>query len=148
VLRALEAHPGIAQVSVANIPTTEHAMDFAENLMAVLLAGGVDPQDAAWACDVLPLIVTATAVETGVHQSRAASGVSLDETIEKLARTFAVLPAERYPQLTQHADELMSGDGDQRFAFAIDTFLDGLVARAARRASEAAAAPPPTTDRR
>jgi AcrR family transcriptional regulator len=133
VLRALEAHPGIAQVAVANVPTTEHAMDFAENLMAVLLAGGIDPQDAAWACDVLPLIVTATAVETGVHQARAASGGSLDETLAKLSQAFDALPPERYPLLTAHAGELMSGDGDQRFAFAIDTFLDGLVARAARR---------------
>jgi AcrR family transcriptional regulator len=133
VLRALEAHPGIAQVAVANVPTTEHAMDFAENLMAVLLAGGIDPQDAAWACDVLPLIVTATAVETGVHQARAASGGSLDETLAKLSQAFAGLAPERYPLLTAHAAELMSGDGDQRFTFAIDTFLDGLVARSARR---------------
>ena len=38
LLHALEAHPGIAQVAVANIPTTERAMVFAENLLALLLA--------------------------------------------------------------------------------------------------------------
>jgi AcrR family transcriptional regulator len=131
VLRALEAHPGIAQVAVANIPTTEHALDFAENLLAVLLAGGVSSQDAAWACDVLPLIVTATAVETAAHQARGATEETIQETIAELGRTFQAMPVDRYPQLTAHADELTSGGGDERFAFAIDTFLDGLAARSA-----------------
>jgi AcrR family transcriptional regulator len=140
LLRALEAHPGIAQVAVANIPTTARAMDFAENLVAVLRAGGIDARDAAWACDILPLIVTATAVETAAYQARGAGGQSEEETIAKLLSAFAALAPERYPQLTAHAEEMISGDGDQRFAFAIDTFLDGLVARAARRRAE-----PPTT---
>jgi Tetracyclin repressor-like, C-terminal domain len=137
LLRALEAHPGIAQVAVANIPTTPRAMDFAENLVSVLRAGGIDSRDAAWACDILPLIVTATAVETAAYQARGAGGEPEQETIAKLLSAFAALPPERYPQLTAHADEMISGDGDERFTFAIDTFLDGLVARAQRRASEA-----------
>ena len=42
--------------------------------------------------------------------------------------------------LTAHVAEMTSGDGDERFAFAIDTFLDGLVARsAARRATDPSA---------
>ena len=45
---------------------------------------------------------------------------------------FTQLSPARFPNLTQLSDELTSGDGDQRFEFAIDTFLDGLVARAAR----------------
>jgi AcrR family transcriptional regulator len=131
VLRALEAHPGIAQVAVANIPTTEHALDFAENLLAVLLAGGVSAQDAAWACDVLPLIVTATAIETAAYQARGASEETFQETVADLGRTFQAMPTDRYPQLTAHVAEMTSGGGDDRFAFAIDTFLDGLAARSA-----------------
>jgi hypothetical protein len=34
--------------------------------------------------------------------------------------------------LAGHAEDLVSGDGDERFHFGIDTFLDGLVARAGR----------------
>jgi AcrR family transcriptional regulator len=137
LLRALEAHPGIAQVAVANIPTTPRAMDFAENLVSLLRAGGIDSRDAAWACDILPLIVTATAVETAAYQARGAGGDPEQETIAKLMSAFSALPPERYPQLTAHAEEMISGDGDERFTFAIDTFLDGLVARAQRRAPEA-----------
>ncbi|HEX5193463.1 MAG TPA: TetR/AcrR family transcriptional regulator [Solirubrobacteraceae bacterium] len=134
LLRALDAHPGIAQVAVANVPTTDRAMDFAENMVALLRAGGIDSRDAAWACDILPLIVTATAVETATYQARAAGGHRPeDETVARLMSAFAALSPERYPQLTAHAEEMVSGDGDERFAFAIDTFLDGLVARSARR---------------
>jgi hypothetical protein len=46
--------------------------------------------------------------------------------------TFAEVPAERYPHVAAHASELVAGDGDDRFRFAIDTFLGGLVARSAR----------------
>jgi hypothetical protein len=50
------------------------------------------------------------------------------------------MPRDRYPQLTAHIAEMTSGEGDDRFAFAIDTFLDGLVARSvARRAANASA---------
>ncbi len=133
LLRALEAHPGIAQVAVANIPTTEHAMDFAESLMATLLAGGIDPRDAAWACDILPLIVTATAVETATHQALGRTEGSRQEIIDELTRTLAGMPRDRYPQLTSHIAEMTAGAGDDRFEFAIDVFLDGLVARSAGR---------------
>jgi hypothetical protein len=50
--------------------------------------------------------------------------------------------------LTEHVAEMTAGDGDQRFEFAIDTFLDGLVARsAARLASVASAGSPPSGGR-
>jgi len=144
LLHALEAHPGIAQVAVAQIPTTEHAMDFGENLMAVLLAGGVDLRDAAWACEILPLIVTVTAVETAAHEALGRTEASGQQITAELTQTVAALPAERYPLLTSHIGELTSGGGEQRFAFAIDTFIDGLVARsdARRRADERDGASP------
>ena len=51
--------------------------------MGVLLAGGVTPRDAAWACDILPLFVTvASAVETATYQER---GDVQDDVVGKLA---------------------------------------------------------------
>lgn len=43
-----------------------------------------------------------------------------------------MLPGDRYPHLTRYVTALTSGDGDARFRFAIDAFLDGLAACAAR----------------
>ena len=108
-------------------------MVFAENLLAMLLAGGVDPRDAAWACDILPLIVTATAIETATHQALGADRGERQEIIAELTRTLAGMPRDRYPQLTSHIAEMTAGAGDDRFEFAIDVFLDGLVARSAAR---------------
>jgi hypothetical protein len=50
--QALLAHPGTAAVTLADPPTTETVLLLAENLLGILLAGGLDPQDAAWACDI------------------------------------------------------------------------------------------------
>lgn len=133
VLAVLEAHPGLAEVAVANPPTGERSMRFAENLLALLRAGGVSDRDAAWAIDILPLITTASAVETAVHQRRMADeGSSWEETAARLDQVFEALSHDEFPNLTELRRELTSGDGDARFNFAIDVFLEGLVARSAR----------------
>jgi AcrR family transcriptional regulator len=129
LLRAMEAHPGIAAVAVGDPPTTERSLLVADYMMGLLLAGGVTPQDAAWACDILPLLTTASAMETAVHMAR---GSTEEATVERLNAVFAALPADRFPNIATYRDVLMMGDGDERFRFAIDVFLDGLVARAAR----------------
>ena len=129
LLRVLEEHRGIARMAVANVPTGENSLRVADNLMGLLLAGGVTPRDAAWSCDVLPLFVTAAAVETATYQER---GAVPDDFVEKLEKVFTTLPAERFPNLARHGEDLVSGDGEARFHFGIDTFLDGLIARSQR----------------
>jgi hypothetical protein len=42
VLRAMEAHPGIATVAVGDPPTTERTLLVADYVMGLLLAGGID----------------------------------------------------------------------------------------------------------
>jgi AcrR family transcriptional regulator len=128
-LRAMEAHPGIANVAVGNPPTTERTLQGGEYLLAVLLAGGITPRDAAWALDILPLITTAVAVETAVHIER---GHTEEATVARMAAAFSQLSPERFPNIIEHVSLLTSGTGDERFRFAIDVFLDGLTARAAR----------------
>jgi AcrR family transcriptional regulator len=140
-LRAMEAYPGLASVAVGNPPATERMMVVADHLMALLLAGGTSPQDAAWAIDILPLITTATAVETDVHR---ASGHTDEETVQRIQATLSAMSPDRLPNLLRYGQELLSGDGDQRFHFAIEVFLAGLVARA----GAAAPGPPGSGDGR
>jgi AcrR family transcriptional regulator len=134
VRRALVAHPGIATVTLVDSPTSEAVLDLTENLLGILLAGGLDPQDAAWACDLLVSLVTAVAREDGVRRPR---GQSDDHDqrgqADQLYETFAGLAPDRFPLLVAHATEMVAGDGDERFRFAIDVVVDGVVARAARR---------------
>ncbi len=126
-LEALEAHPGVARVALAEVPLGPNAMAGAEAMLAMLLAGGVEPQRAAWALDALVLIVTATAVETMVGQERQAVSGEAPYDKDKLHREFSELPADRFPNLVANADVIVGGEGRERFLFAIDTFIDGLV---------------------
>jgi AcrR family transcriptional regulator len=50
--QALLSHPGTAALTVADPPTSGSTLMMAENLMGILMAGGLDPQTAAWACDM------------------------------------------------------------------------------------------------
>ena len=104
-----------------------NVMAVSENMLGILLAGGVDPQRAAWAIDALSLIITANAVETVIWQERDAAGEPDAYDHDTLIGAFASLPADRFPNLVEHASVLVSGDQRDRFAFQIDTFIDGLV---------------------
>jgi AcrR family transcriptional regulator len=132
--QALIAHPGLAALTLADPPSTEAVLLVTENLLGILLAGGVDPQDAAWACDLFVLLVTGVASEDDVRRSRANSGdVDFHQQIDELYTTFAALPPDRFPILARYAAEMVAGDSEERFRFAVDVVTDGIVARAARR---------------
>ncbi len=50
--------------------------------------------------------------------------------VDELYTTFAGLPPDRFPLLAAHAAQMVAGDSDERFRFAIDVVLDGVLARA------------------
>jgi AcrR family transcriptional regulator len=131
--RALLDHPGIAALTVEDPPTTETVLRLTENLLGILFAGGIDPQDAAWACDVLVLLVTAVASEEDARRARGrADDADREELADELRETFAGLPPDRFPLIAAHAAEMVAGDAEERFRFAVDVVIDGVVARAAR----------------
>jgi AcrR family transcriptional regulator len=134
VHQALIAHPGIAAMTLADPPTTEAVLLLGENLLGILLAGGLDPQGAAWACDIFVLLVTAAAREDDVRRPRGRSDDGeRREQVDKLYKTLAGLPTDRFPLIAAHAAQMVAGDGDERFRFATDLIVDGLLARASRR---------------
>jgi hypothetical protein len=79
--------------------------------------------------------VTAAAREDDVRRPRGPSddGDRDRDRREQVYRTFVDLPPDRFPLLAAHAAQMVAGDGDERFRFAIDVVIDGVVARAARR---------------
>ena len=129
---ALVAHPGIAAMTLADPPTTEAVLLLTENLLGILLAGGLDPQDAAWACDLFVGLVMAAACEDDVRRPRGRSDDdSRPKHVDTLYKTFARLPPDRFPLIAAYAAQMVAGDGDERLRFAIDAVLDGVLARAA-----------------
>jgi AcrR family transcriptional regulator len=119
--------PGIAATAMADPPTTEAALLLTENLLGILLAGSLDPQDAAWGADIFALLVTYAAIEDDVRPA------GHHELAAELYTTFAGLPPDRFPLIAAHAAQLVAGDSDERFRFAIDVVLDGMLARAGRQ---------------
>ncbi len=131
--QALVAHPGIAAITLAAPPTTEAVLLLTENLLGILLAGGLDPQGAAWACDIFVLLVTGAAREDEVRHARGRSDDDRREQVDEIYNTFAGLPPDRFPLIVAHAAQMVAGNGDERLRFAIDVVIDGVFARAARR---------------
>jgi AcrR family transcriptional regulator len=131
--QALLDHRGVASITLAGSPTSEAVLGLTENLLGTLLAGGIDPQGAAWACDIFVLLVIATAREDDERRPRPGGDGLGAEQVNALYETFAGLPPDRFPLLAANAAQMVAGDPDQRFRFAIDVVIDGVVANAARR---------------
>jgi AcrR family transcriptional regulator len=123
---ALVSHPGIAAAVMVDPPQTEVVLGLLESLLGILLAGGIGAQDAAWAADILVAQVTYAAIEAEVRPTDV--GTLADEVTANIAR----LPADRFPLITAHAAELVAGDADARFRFAVDVLVDGVLARTRR----------------
>ncbi|NUR90665.1 MAG: TetR/AcrR family transcriptional regulator [Nonomuraea sp.] len=121
-------YPGISRAALATVPTNLETLRVSEALLAILLAGGVEPQTAAWALDALSLYVAAYALEFSLVQARKDDPDQawvLDR--DELLRHLGSLPADRVPATTGHAAELTSGSGHERFAFTLNLMLDGLL---------------------
>jgi AcrR family transcriptional regulator len=127
VYRALLAHPGIAETTMAEPPGTEATLRLLENLLGILLAGGLDPQDAAWAADIFAMVVNYAAIEADVRRA------DRQQQADELYQTFTGLPRDHFPLITAHAAQLVAGDREERFRVAIDVVIDGMLARTASR---------------
>jgi AcrR family transcriptional regulator len=127
-------YPGISLAALAVAPTNLETMRVSEGLFAIVLAGGIDPQTAAWAIDSLTLYVNAYCLETSLRDRQASrNGDGWVVSRDELLRRFAALP-DTFPQTKRYAAELTSGIGHDRFDFTINLILDSLQRHSDRRA--------------
>ncbi|HJP76442.1 MAG TPA: TetR/AcrR family transcriptional regulator [Pseudonocardiaceae bacterium] len=120
-------YPGVSRAALAMVPTNLEALRVREGLFAILLAGGVEPQAAAWVLDALSLYVSAYALEQAmVQQRRKQPDQEWVVSREELLRRFTALPADAFPQTRRYADELTSGTGHDRFEFTLGLIMDSL----------------------
>jgi AcrR family transcriptional regulator len=122
-------YPGISRAAFAVAPSNLDTLRVGEGMLAILLAGGVAPQAAAWAIDTLLLYVNAYSLEVSLVDQRRSHGdgswvVSRDE----LLRRYAALPGS-FPHAKRYAAELTAGTGHDRFDFSIGLMIDGLAHR-------------------
>jgi AcrR family transcriptional regulator len=120
-------YPGVSRAALAMIPTHLETLRVSEGILAILLAGGIEPRTAAWALDALTLYVSAYALERSLVQQRQQHHddtwvLSRDELVNR----FSALPADRFPNTRRHAAELTSGTGHDRFDFTLALIIDNL----------------------
>jgi AcrR family transcriptional regulator len=119
-----QRHPGISAAALAVVPTNSETLRVSEGMLGIALAGGVDPQPAAWAIDALYLYVNAFCLENSLRERHSDSegwAARRDETL----RQFAALP-DTFPNTKRYAAELTSGTAPDRFEFTLNLILDGL----------------------
>jgi len=123
------AHRDLAGASIANIPTGPNVVRVVDRLLALLLAGGLSRQVAAYAADLLPQFVTASAYEWSRFEQRMEHE---PEYFERLHAYYEALPADRFPVVADLLVELMAPDeeDDARFEFGLDVIVRGLAALA------------------
>jgi AcrR family transcriptional regulator len=117
-------HPGLARSALTLRPSGEHYFDLIETLLAGMADGGVPADRAAWGVDLLLQLVTVTAAEQTTRDE------SADAPVEQAAQLTALeqAAAGRFPRIRALAGELVSGDGMDRFRWAIQALLAGIAA--------------------
>lgn len=132
LLELYRANPGVARCTLGMIPLDPALLAVTERLVALLKAGGVSDQHAAWFVDVGSLHVASVAVEEDIWRERGAlhdpATVSEEAVVDRVREVFAHLPADRFPWLSSLAETMTTGTGDERFAFGIDLLVGGLKA--------------------
>jgi AcrR family transcriptional regulator len=119
-------YPGISRAAFAAAPSNLDTLRVSEGMLAILLAGGIEPQAAAWALDSLTLYVNAYSLELSLVNLRPGHSegdwvVSRDELLDR----YAALP-DTFPNAKRYAAELTAGVGHERFDFTLGLMVEGL----------------------
>lgn len=118
--QVLSASPGLAQLAFGMVAIGPNALRITEALLALLEEGGVDLPTAPWAVDLLVLYVTAIVAEhSGGMEPGAPEGA--------VARAILGVAKSQYPRIHAAREHLLSGTAKERFGWAIDVLLRGIL---------------------
>jgi len=120
----LFGQPGLAQSVLVTRPSGPAYLNLAEGILALLAAGGVRADRAAWAVDLLLHFATSTAAEQGTRER--AIDAHGDE--EALVAALREASADTYPHLAAlGVGQLLSGSGPDRLRWGFDVLLNGIL---------------------
>ena len=125
VRRGLERHPSLVKVRADRPVLRPEALRFAESGLGILRGAGLETTEAARAFRLLFTYVFGYVSFSPQHGAEHARRESKAAT--------ARLPKDKYPNLTDAADELSEAmAGDATFDFGLDLIIDGIAARLSR----------------
>ena len=122
-------YPGLSRASLAVVPTNRDTLRISEGMLAILLAGGVDAQTAAWGIDALSLYVSGYCLEQSMWVAKMRGNDGWQDFIVRLQETFDDLPVAEFPHTKNVFRELTAGDDHERFDFAVSTMINGFGGR-------------------
>jgi hypothetical protein len=125
-------HRDLARAFLGSVPTGHATLKVLDGMLALMVAGRLPRQVAAYGADLLPMYIYASAYEGSLFVQRMQDE---PDYFEKLGRYMRSLPPERYPTATGMVEELLAHDDetDRRFEFGLDVIVRGLAAMASRR---------------
>jgi AcrR family transcriptional regulator len=116
--------PGLAQSVLVTRPSGPAYLSLAEGILALLSAGGVAPDRAAWAVDLLLHFATSTAAEQGTRER----AIDAQDEEDTLVAALREAPASTYPHIAAlGAAELMSGWGPDRLTWGFGVLINGVL---------------------
>ena len=115
--------PGLAQSVLVTRPSGPAYLSLAEGILALLSAGRVPPDRAAWAVDLLLHFATSTAAEQGTRKR------AIDASDEEDALVAALREASpgTFPHIAALGMELMSGRGQDRLTWGFGVLFNGIL---------------------
>ncbi|WP_028932372.1 TetR/AcrR family transcriptional regulator [Pseudonocardia spinosispora] len=119
-------YPGISRAAMAMAPTNLEMMRVGEGMLAIVLAGGVEPRVAAWTTDAMALYVNAYCLEASIVRARSADGDEWVLSREEMISRMRALPPDTFPHTRRHAEELTEGEGHDRFDFTLSLMIENL----------------------
>lgn len=115
--------PAVALMAFRTTAVGPNALRIAEALLELLAEAGVDQANAAWAIDMLTMLITSVAAEHAHGSNPGAPDGPVAQAINRA-------PADEYPRIHAARTEIMSGTGEERFAWSVDVLIRGILARA------------------
>ena len=116
--------PGLAQSALVTRPSGPAYLGLADGILALLGAGGIPGDRAAWAVDLLLHFATATAAEQGTREH----AVDAQDEQDTLAAALHDAPAAAFPHIAAvGAAELLSGSGPDRLTWGFHVLISGIL---------------------
>lgn len=122
MLAMYQSHPGVAALTMGRVAVTPSMLPMGERILGELRAAGLPDQVAAFVGDLAGLYVAAIAYERDVSPLAGRE----QEFVGQFAAWMRSLPADRFPNTVALSQELVAGDGDQRFEWGMDVIIRGL----------------------
>ncbi len=123
--QVFRSHRDLARIALTRIPLGPNGVVGMERTMALLRAGGLPDDIAAYAGDLTSSFVTAEVLDDAFPQSDAGDN-AVQAYVGRIRDYLESLPSERFPNLVALARPITSLDSERRFELGLEIIIRGL----------------------